>query len=122
SFDKFNPFSLKGVAAAGISGLMFESLATSSADENATMYGLLADDMQLAPDRMSMTFHLNPRARFNNGDPVLAADVKHSFDTLMSKGAPQLKMIYADVKGATVVGERTVRFDFRTRNHELPLI
>lgn len=122
SFDKFNPFSLKGVAAAGIAGLMFETLATSSADENATMYGLLADDMKLAPDRLSMTFHLNPAARFNNGDPVLAADVKYSFDTLMSKGAPQLKMIYADVKGVAIVDERTVRFDFKTRNHELPLI
>src|SRR5690606_966999 len=50
SFDKFNPFSLKGVAAAGVSNLMFESLATGSADEIATMYGLLADDMTLAPD------------------------------------------------------------------------
>jgi microcin C transport system substrate-binding protein len=38
---------------------------------------------------MAMTFRINPKARFNNGDPVLAADVKHSFDTLMAKGAPQ---------------------------------
>lgn len=122
SFDKFNPFSLKGVAAAGVSELMFESLAVSSADEVATMYGLLADDMVLAPDRMSMTFRLNPKARFNNGDPVLAADVKHSFDTLMSKGAPQFKTIFADVKQCVVLNERTVRFDFKTKNHELPLI
>lgn len=122
SFDKFNPFSLKGVAAAGVSNLMFETLATGSADEIATMYGLLADDMTLAPDRLSMTFHLNPKARFNNGDPVLAADVKYSFDTLMAKGAPQFKVIYAEVKGCTVVDERTVRFDFKSRNHELPLL
>lgn len=122
SFDKFNPFSLKGVAAAGVSELMFETLTTASADETATMYGLLADDMELAPDRLSMTFHLHPKARFNNGDPVLAADVKYSFDTLMSKGAPQFKSIFADVKGVVVVSERVVRFDFKTRNHELPLI
>lgn len=122
SFDKFNPFSLKGVSAAGVSDLMFESLAVGSSDEVATMYGLLADDMALAPDRMSMTFRLNPKARFNNGDPVLAADVKHSFDTLMSKGAPQFKTIFADVKQCVVLDERTVRFDFKTKNHELPLI
>ncbi len=103
SFDKFNPFSLKGVAAAGVSDLMFESLAVGSADEVATMYGLLAEDMVLAPDRMSMTFRLNPKARFNNGDPVLAADVKYSFDTLMAKGAPQFKTIFADVKQCVVV-------------------
>ena len=122
SFDKFNPFSLKGVAAAGLSNLMFETLATGSSDETASMYGLLAEDMTLAPDRMSITFRLNPRARFNNGDPVLAADVKHSYDTLLEKGAPQFKSIFADVKQCVVLNERTVRFDFRQLNRELPLI
>jgi len=122
SFDKFNPFSLKGVAAAGISNLMFETLATGSADETASMYGLLAEDMELAPDRMSIVFRLNPKAHFNNGDPVLAADVKYSFDTLVAKGAPQFKSIFAEVKQCVVLGERTVRFDFKTKNRELPLI
>jgi microcin C transport system substrate-binding protein len=122
SFDKFNPFSMKGVAAAGVSNLMFESLAEQSSDEVATMYGLLAEDMELSPDRMSMTFRLNHKAKFNNGDPVTAADVKHSFDTLVAKGAPQFKVIFADVKQAVVVNERTVRFDFKSLNHELPMI
>lgn len=122
SFDKFNPFSLKGVAAAGVSNLMFETLTTASADEVSTMYGLLAEDMTLAPDRMSMTFRLNPKAKFNNGDPVTAQDVKHSFDTLIAKGAPQYKIAFADVKQCVVIDDRTVRFDFKTLNHELPLI
>lgn len=122
SFDKFNPFSLKGVAAAGISNLMFETLATGSADETASMYGLLAEDMELAPDRLSIVFRLNPKARFNNGDPVLAADVKYSFDTLVAKGAPQFKSIFAEVKQCVVLDERSVRFDFKTANRELPLI
>jgi microcin C transport system substrate-binding protein len=122
SFDKFNPFSLKGVAAAGVSNLMFETLATGSSDEVATMYGLLADDMELAPDRMSMTFRLNSKAKFNNGDPVTAADVKHSFDTLVAKGAPQFKSIFADIKQCVVLDERRVRFDFKALNRELPII
>lgn len=122
SFDKFNPFSMKGVAAAGVSSLMFETLTVASSDEVATMYGLLAEDMELAPDRMSMTFRLNRQARFNNGDPVLAADVKHSFDMLVTKGAPQFKSVFADVRQCVITGERSVRFDFKTLNHELPLI
>jgi microcin C transport system substrate-binding protein len=122
SFDKFNPFSMKGVAAAGVANLMFETLAINSADEIATMYGLLAEDMQLAPDRLSMTFRLNPQARFNNGDSVLADDVKYSFDTLVAKGAPQFKMIFADVKQCVVLDAATVRFDFKAANRELPLI
>jgi microcin C transport system substrate-binding protein len=91
--------SMKGVAAAGLDQLMLETLAVSSADEVATVYGLLADDMKLAADRMSMTFHLNPKARFNNGDKVTAEDVKYSFDTLIAKGAPQYKSVFADVRG-----------------------
>jgi len=67
------------------------------------MYGLLAEDMMLASDRMSMTFRLNAKARFNNGDAVTADDVKYSFETLMAKGAPQFKMIFSDVKQAVVV-------------------
>ncbi|MGI4847323.1 MAG: ABC transporter substrate-binding protein, partial [Janthinobacterium lividum] len=54
SFDKFNPYSLKGVPAAGVSSLMFETLTAGASDETATMYGLLANDMELAPDRMAM--------------------------------------------------------------------
>ncbi len=122
SFDKFNPFSLKGVAAAGVSNLMFETLAEGSSDEVATMYGLLAEDMTLAPDRMSMTFRLHPKARFNNGDPVTATDVKHSYDSLLAKGAPQFKTIFADVRQCVVVDAHTVRFDFKSLNHELPLV
>ncbi|MFM2008365.1 MAG: hypothetical protein RIR02_315 [Pseudomonadota bacterium] len=122
SFDKFNPFSLKGVTAAGLSNLMFETLAINSADEVATMYGLLAEDMQLAADRLSMTFTLHANAKFNNGDPVTAEDVKHSFTSLITKGAPQFKMIFTDVKQCVVLDARTVRFDFKNKNRELPLI
>jgi microcin C transport system substrate-binding protein len=122
SFDKFNPFTLKGVAAAGVGTLMFETLATSSSDEIGTMYGLIADDMALSPDRRSMTFHINPLARFNNGDPVRAEDVKYSFDTLIAKGAPQFKLIFADVTQCEVIDPATVRFHFKSDNHELPLI
>jgi microcin C transport system substrate-binding protein len=122
SFDKFNPFSLKGVAPAGVADLMFESLTASSADEIGVMYGLLADDMELAPNRMAMTFHLNPKARFNNGDPVTAADVKYSFDMLVAKGAPQFQSLYADVKQCVVVNDSTVRFEFKNANPQMPLI
>ena len=122
-FDKFNPFSLKGRTAPGLGFLMFESLATGSSDEVATVYGLLADDIRLAPDRRSIIFHLNPKARFSNGKPVLAQDVKDSFDTLTGKlASPGFRFIYADVARVVVLSEREVRFDFKHANAELPLI
>ena len=123
SFDKFNPFTLRGTAPPGVLGLMFETLGIGSADEPATVYGLLADDIAVAPDGASVTFHLNPAAHFNNGDPVMARDVKYSFDMLMSpQAAPGFKVLLADVKGVTVLDPRRVRFDFRRVSPDLPLL
>lgn len=123
NFDKFNPFTLKGTAPYGMSLLMFESLLVGNFEEPTTAYGLLAEDVAVAPDRLSATFRLNPKARFNDGSPVLAADVVHSFETLMSKqAAPQFRTIYAEVKRVRALDERTVRFEFASANPELPLI
>ena len=123
NFDKYNPFTLKGTAPPGLGALVFESLLTGTMDEPTTAYGLLAEDVTVAADGLSVTFRLNPGAKFQNGTPVLAADVKHSFDTLMSKqAAPQYRVVYGEVKQAVVVNERTVRFDFKSANAELPLM
>ncbi|MBL0418758.1 ABC transporter substrate-binding protein [Ramlibacter sp. AW1] len=123
NFDKFNPFTLRGTAPYGIGTLMFDTLLVGNSEEPTTAYGLLAEDVQVAPDRLSATFRLDPKARFHHGKPVLAADVVHSFRTLISKqAAPQFRTIYAEVKDATAVDERTVRFDFASANPELPLI
>jgi len=123
NFDKYNPFTLKGTSPPGLADLIFETLLTGNMDESATAYGLLAQDVTVARDRLSATFTLNPRARFHNGDPVLAADVKHSFDRLTSKeAAPQYRIYFSAVSRVTVLGERSVRFDFTEPNRELPLI
>ena len=123
TFDKLNPFTLKGVRAEGLSELVFETLTVMSLDEPMSAYALLARDMELAPDRLSITFRLDPRARFTNGDPVEAADVKHSFDTLRSKAAsPMWRQYWADVKQAVVVDKSTIRFEFARRNRELHMI
>ncbi|MFO1197148.1 MAG: extracellular solute-binding protein [Burkholderiaceae bacterium] len=123
SFDKLNPFTLKGLPAAGIERLMFDTLAESSDDEPLSMYGLLAQDMDFAADGLSITFRLDPRARFSDGSPVVATDVKHSFDTLTARQAhPRYRQYFADVARVVVVDERTVRFEFKRRNHELHMI
>ncbi|MGY6161809.1 extracellular solute-binding protein [Paraburkholderia strydomiana] len=122
SFDKFNPFTLRGNTAPGVD-LLFESLTTGSSDEVASAYGLLADDIKVAPDGLSTTFHINPRARFANGDPVTADDVKYSLDTLKSpQAAPQFMSIFGQIVRAVVVDPHTVRFEFQHRNRELPLL
>jgi len=119
SFDKYNPFTIKGNAPAGLMIFMFETLAVMSGDELSTMYGLLAEEMRIAPDKSSITFRLHPRARFANGDAVTAADVAHSFEMLKSKGAdPTTQTRLAGAKRATVLDERTIRFDLQDRSND----
>ncbi|MFE8644938.1 extracellular solute-binding protein [Sphingomonas sp. NCPPB 2930] len=122
TFDKYNPFTVKGSAPAYLSELMFDSLLAGSLDETASGYGLLAEDVEVAADGLSATFRIRPAARFHNGDPVLAADVKHTFDTLMGPfTSPGYKTLLDDVAACEVVAERTVRFRFKKANRELPL-
>jgi len=123
SFDKYNPFTLKGTAPPGLSSLMLETLLTGNSDEPTTAYGLLAEDVSVAKDKLSVTFRLNSLARFHNGDPVLALDVKYSFDRLTSKeAAPQFRTYFSEVASVMVVSEREIRFNFKRANAELPLI
>lgn len=123
NFDKFNPYTLKGSAPYALGELLFESLLVGNLEEPTTAYGLLAQDVSVAPDGLSVTFKLHPSAKFHNGKPVLAADVLHSFTQLTSKlAAPQYRTIFAEVKGAVVLSERSIRFDFANPNPELPLI
>lgn len=122
TFDSLNPYVLKGIRAEGLS-LVFETLVEKSLDEPFSAYGLLAEDMQLAKDKLSVTFRLNPAAKFSDGKPVMANDVKFSFDTLMSdKAHPQYQFYYSDVERAVVLNARTIRFDFKRVNAELHLI
>ncbi len=122
TFDKYNPFTVKGSAPAYLSGMMFDALLAGAMDETASAYGLLAEDVEVAADGLSATFRLRAAARFHNGDPVLAADVKHSFDTLLSKySLPAYKTLLEDVAGLDVIDERTVRYRFKKPNRELPI-
>ncbi len=119
SFDKFNYFTLKGNAPAGLMHFMHEPLVVRGADEPMTMYGLLAESLFVAPDRSSVTFRLHPKARFSNGDPVLAADVKYSFECLSGpKADPNWQSYMSPASAAVVLDERTVRLDFKDRSND----
>ncbi|MGV2288228.1 extracellular solute-binding protein [Trinickia sp. YCB016] len=123
SYDSLNPFIVRGQPAPDIRNLMFDTLMQRSWDELASEYPLIADDVEVAPDGRSATFHINPAARFSNGDPVTAADVKYSLDTLKSQQAsPMLSSQFAVIKDATVIDRLTVRFDFNDPGRGSPLI
>ncbi len=123
NYDSLNPFLLRGAPAPDIQHLMFDTLMQRSWDELASEYALIADDVRVAPDGMSATFHINPAARFSNGDPITAGDVKYSLDTLKSpQVSPLFNSEFMVIRGATVIDKQTLRFDFTRAERDAPLI
>jgi microcin C transport system substrate-binding protein len=120
TFDSFNPYVIKGNAAAGIGA---ETLTVGSADEPFTRYGLIAESMEWPEDRSWVTFTLRPEARWHDGRPITVDDVIFSLETLKTKGQPFYRFYYGSIQRAEKVGERKVRFVFtEAGNRELPLI
>jgi len=123
SFDSLNPLIVKGVAANGIRDFVIESLMARGLDEPFTLYGLIAETVEVPDDRSSITFHLNPKARFSDGAPITADDVLFSFNLLKEKGRPNHRTYFAKVAKAERLSERDVRFTFESAgDREIPLI
>ena len=122
TFSTLNPFTLKGVSAAG-AGFPFESLLEGAADEPDAAYGLIAAEVALAPDRRSVRFLLRPEARWHDSTPVTAADVAFSFEILTTEGAPSFATQLAGVDRVETSGDRNVTFHLvDPDNRKLPLI
>ena len=122
SFDTFNPYVIKGVAAAG-AGLLFDTLMVESADEPFSEYGLIAETIEMPKDRSWVAFNINRKARFSDGTPVTAQDVVFSFDMLKTKGLPMFRYYYGNVEEVTADKPMRVLFKFKKGdNRELPLI
>ncbi len=120
-FDTFNPILPQGEPANGL-GLVYETLLTPSADEVNTSYGHLAEAMKIADDYGSVTFRMDPDARWHDGEPVTAEDVVWSFEKI-TELSPLYSQYYANIVSAEVTapGEVTFTFD-QTDNRELPHI
>ncbi|MGV6474431.1 extracellular solute-binding protein [Azotobacter vinelandii] len=121
-FDSLNPFIPKGNVERRI-GMVYDSLTYHAQDEPFTEYGLIAEKIEKAPDNGFVRFYINPKARFHDGRPITAEDVKFTFETLIEHGDPMYRHYYADVAQVVVEEPLKVRFDFKHRdNRELPLI
>lgn len=122
TFDSLNPFIIKGTAADG-TGLMYDSLLARALDEPFSLYGLLAKEVVLDPQRRWVEFELHSEATFSDGQPVTAEDVVFTFNTLLEKGSPFFKSYYGGIEKIKALSPTRVHFDFgNTSNQELPLI
>ncbi|MBA3002927.1 MAG: ABC transporter substrate-binding protein [Desulfurivibrio sp.] len=123
SYDKLNPYTLKGSPPAGLDELVFETLAVPSLDEPFASYGLIAKDIALAEDGLSVTFTIHEDARFSDGTPITPEDVKFSLETLKSAAAsPSYQIYFQDITKGEILDQHRIRFHFSQRNRELHMI
>ncbi|MCD2471777.1 extracellular solute-binding protein [Jiella sp. MQZ9-1] len=126
SYDSFNPYVVRGTPAAGLAnfggGLLYDTLFEQSTDEPSTSYAMVAEAVRYPKDDSSVTFRLNPKARWHDGQPITVEDVIWSFETLKTLN-PQWASYYKNVVKAEKTGDRQVTFSFdQTGNRELPQI
>src|ERR1700742_763723 len=129
TFDSLNPLIVKGLPVQQVRGYGFErgyvieSLMARGNDEPFTLYGLLAKSVETDDERSFVTFHIDPRARFSDGQPVRAEDALFSWALLRDHGRPNHRQYYSKVAKAEALDDLTVRFDFgAAHDRELPLI
>lgn len=121
-FDSLNPFVQKGTAPWQLRFWGYESLMGRSWDEPFTLYGLLAESAETAPDRSWVEFTLREEARFSDGSPVTVEDVIWSYETLGTMGHLRYRGFWGQVADIVQTGPRSVRLSFTTRDRELALI
>ena len=122
SFDSLNPLIIKGVSAVGVREYVYEALMVRGPDEPFSLYGHIAQTIDVPADRRSVTFELNPQARFSDGHPITPEDVVFSWSLLKEKGQPFHRSYYKNVASADITGPRSVMFTFAEDNREMPLI
>ena len=121
-FDSLNPFIRKGTVPWQLRFLAYESLLTRSMDEPFTLYGLLAESVEVPQDRSWVECTLNPQARFSDGSPVTVEDVIWSYEMLGTQGHPRYLGFQQKVDRIEQTGPRSLRITFNTPDRELPLI
>ncbi len=131
TYDSLNPFIVKsatttsrGIWDASIGNNVFESLLVRNRDEAFSLYGLLADTVDMPEDRSSVTFTINPNAKFSDGQKVTPEDVIFSLELLREKGRPNLYPAwFKTVAKSEIVGTNGVKFTFaNSENRELPFL
>lgn len=126
TFDSFNPYIVQGSFAAGFApfggGLLYDTLMEQATDEGSVSHPLIADAYKHPDDFSSVTYRLDPRAKWHDGKPITTDDVIWSFQVLKAN-SPMYSRYFENVTDAVAVSDREVEFRFDQKgNRELPKI
>jgi peptide/nickel transport system substrate-binding protein len=121
-FDTLNPFAQKGTPPWQLRFWGYESLMGRSWDEAFSLYGLLAESVNVAKDRSWVEFTLRDEARFSDGSPVTVEDVIWSYELLGTQGHLRYRGFWNKVSEIRQIGPKSLRITFNTKDRELALI
>ncbi|WP_420794641.1 extracellular solute-binding protein [Vibrio tubiashii] len=117
TYDNFNRYASRGVAAAG-SGQLYDTLMYSPSDEIDAYYPLIASKARYSDDFMWLELDINPKARFQDGEPITAHDVAFTFEKFMTEGVPQYRSYYKAIKSVTAKSDHVVRIEMSEPDRE----
>ena len=103
---------LQGTSPEGL-GLTYDTLLVRAADEPFSMYGLVAESVEVAADNSWILFNVNPRAKFHDGSLITPEDVIFSWEIQCDKGLPRARTLYSNVEKAEKNGEHGIKFTFK---------
>ncbi|MDI6796765.1 MAG: extracellular solute-binding protein, partial [Desulfatibacillaceae bacterium] len=108
----FNYYLENSVSAAYVFGLMYESLLNMNALTLEYEPGL-AEQWTISDDKLSFTFKIRQDARWSDGQPITAHDVKWTFDAIMNPAnlTGVHKVSLARFQTPEVIDELTIRFN-----------
>ena len=111
SFDNLNNHIIFGNNAEGLDNI-YDKLMERAWDEPFTLYGRVAESIDVAPDRSWITFHLRKEARFHDGVPMTADDVKYSYELFRDHGFPVRRRVYGLIDKVEIKDAQTITFHF----------
>jgi len=131
TFDGLNPFVIRNfrTTARGLfadqqfGSLVYETMMVRSYDEPFSLYGLLAERVELDEARTQITFYLHPKARFADQTPVTVEDVLFSHQLLRDHARPPYSSYMKQISRLEKIGDRAVRLHLDAgANRELALL
>ena len=107
----FNYYLDNNTFSADLFGALYESLLSLNPLSPDYEPGL-AEKWAISDDKHSFTFWLNPRARWSDGRPITARDVKWTFDAIMNPAnlTGAHKVMLEKFASPTIIDEHCIRF------------
>jgi microcin C transport system substrate-binding protein len=113
TFDTMNPYSQKGRAGA-LSSAGYEEMMVGTADEIGTLYCLICETLEYPPTKEWVIFTLRPEAKFSDGTPMTAEDVKFTYDILLEQGLISFRTVLGEfVEKVEVLSPNQVKYTFK---------